>query len=524
MSVFIAGDRFCTPFTMQSILHDCRFSGGISASGQSAGFGGNLFTRDTCRVLRDVIHIPQMQSFVRQMLVTLLQWQGIKHDDTTNESPDALQHQVFRQIIGGIRLNNSVVEQAEYWTSQWGVPMTDSPETGKQFVIYNSSDGPPLYLITLCEYIQYYGRDVLGDTYMHWPTGKVRTVADGAQRCIDFVLRRITNGEEIGHGLYGVPNTNPLQTSPSGVMRDGFDAYVTQGGEPADYGSMVYLENQALVHEALYLASRWLSTRSRRVDVWEAVADTLAERTIDQLWMENDQFFAAGMDKFGIVDMISSCAFELLDSPFFHEIDDGPDYIQALVHRLYSPDFMTPIGCRMTSLVHAKQEGEYAPYQGSSAVWGVTNGLIERGLRRQGLATGVEDIGQRLIGWFNAAHEAYEMTFVDANGKVVFHPEQVLDGRDVSNRSVLYPSEFGQPNQAWSASAALRILTSPYHQSPPSAWRKSLNRTLSDLVRQTPMLDRISIADEQPLLDLRRGKQLKEQRRNQLAQAATCES
>lgn len=523
MSVSIDDDRhFCTPATMLGILHDCRYSGGISASGQSAGFGGNLFTRDTLRVLRDVMHIPQMQSFVRQMLVTLLQWQGVKDDDTTNESPNALQHQVFRQIVGGIRLDDSVVESAEYWTGQWGVPMTATPETGKQFVVYNSSDGPPLYIITLCEYMDKYGSQILNDKYVHWPTGQERTVGEGALRCVEFILQRIRKGEEAGHGLYGVPNTNPLQTSPSGIMRDGFDAYVTRSGRPADYGSMIYVENQALVYEALRVAGVYLSPTLEHQHEWFESADKVKEFTFEDLWLEDEKFFAAGLDKFGVVDMVSSSAFELLDSPFFDEVLYGSDYVRELVLRLYSPEFMTPIGCRMTSTVHAEQEGEYAPYQGSSAVWGVTNGVIERGLRRQGLIRPASDIGNRLVEWFNASREAYEMTFVDRRGIPILKPELVQDYDGlISERGVVCAAEFGQPNQAWSASAALRILTEPYPRViPVEDWQSSINNDVADLAWSVPTLSEFGGSIARPLLDMERGKVLKEQRKQQLAAAA----
>ncbi|RYF27649.1 MAG: hypothetical protein EOO17_05900 [Chloroflexi bacterium] len=117
---------YATEATMSAILHDCRFGGGISASGQSAGFGGNLFTRDTLRVLRDVMGIPGYQSFIREMLGILPQWQGTREDSATNEFPDALSHQVFRSVVGGRYLPSRQVNDMRGYAHEWNIPMTSS--------------------------------------------------------------------------------------------------------------------------------------------------------------------------------------------------------------------------------------------------------------------------------------------------------------------------------------------------------------------------------------------------------------
>lgn len=125
------------------VLHEARYSGGLAASGQRAGFGGNLFTRDTCRVLRDTME--KMPSMTRELLSILPQMQGVELNEATNEFPDAMPHQVFRQISGGRRLPDEQVANVEYWTSKWDVPMQYNETDGKWFAIYNSSDGPLLW-------------------------------------------------------------------------------------------------------------------------------------------------------------------------------------------------------------------------------------------------------------------------------------------------------------------------------------------------------------------------------------------
>lgn len=165
------------------------------------------------------------------MLGVLPQEEGVQHDSSTNEFPDALPHQVFREVVGGRYAPSAQVEAVERWAGIWGVPLRTDPTGARTLVIFNSSDAPLLYLVSLGAFCRLPGgRIVLGDRFIHRPTGEVRTVAEAARRCIVFVARVLSTARDSGLDLYAVPNTNPRQTSPSGVMRDGFDAYYRPGG------------------------------------------------------------------------------------------------------------------------------------------------------------------------------------------------------------------------------------------------------------------------------------------------------
>ena len=510
---------FCTTDQMTAILHDCRYAGGISASGQSAGFAGNLFTRDTCRVLLDLLPFASYGPFIREMLGVLPQRMGVETVPETNEFPDAMPHQFFCQFPGGRKVADEVTESAQHWTGKWGVEMEEHPIFGWQFTIYNSSDGPALYLKVLAKYCRHYGREVLNDVFRHWPTGELRTVGDAASRCINYILARI---EKSPNGLYMVPNTNPKQTSPSGVMRDGFDSYLRADGTPADYSSMAYVENQALVFDALMLADEYLSdTLVESRDLFQ-IAHDLRDRAVELLWMDGRKFFAAAYDKDGPVDMVSSSAFELLDSRFFSSLKDGFDYIRMLVHELYSENFMTRIGCRMTSREHIDLAGEYYPYQGPDAVWGVTNGIIAKGLRRWGLHPLAEDLGiMRLVGGYNHAEAALEMMYIArSSGQPAYDP--AVEGSARDSDSIIYPAEIGQPDQAWSASAALYQLSIDYsgiEWAYGPSWQTRLIRDIMPIVDTFPTAAG-SNWPQQILADLHLGRQLKQERAARLGAAA----
>ena len=511
---------FCTRETMLEQLHACRGPNGLSASDNTGRFGGKLFVRDTKHVVRDVMHLPGLASFCRNMFSAVAQWQGTECNETTNELPNAMPHEVFRQFIGGIGVSHEHIERAETTTKKWGIQLNVHPEYGRYYVTYNSSDAAPLYLIALAEYCQLYGRHVLSDVFKHQLTGSNRTVAQAAHRCVEFLLDGIKTGETAGHGLYAVPNTNPLQTSPSGVMRDGFDAYYHADGKPVNYSLVAYIENQALVYEALHVAADILFMDDLDAARWRGVAEELRRRTVEKLWITDEAFFAAAHDSSGPVAMRSSAAFELLDGPFFVGLPDGPEYVRALVERLYSQEFMTPVGVRMTSRAHRLLEGDYWAYQGVRAVWPVTTNTITNGLRYWGMPQLAYDLGvRRLIGGLNRLGHATELMYVDdVSGRPLFHPEMITT-LSPQYRRVAYPAELGQTTQSWTVSAVLRQLSQQSKTSlGVAAWQTVLDQKVASAARNFPTADHIPHL-HMPI-DLEHGKILKRRRAEQLGYAA----
>ncbi|RYH33080.1 MAG: hypothetical protein EON54_20580 [Alcaligenaceae bacterium] len=336
--------------------------------------------------------------------------------------------------------------------------MTSIAGGGEQLVIYNSSDGPLLYLITLGEYIQTYGdRSILKDRFYHHPSRTTRTVGEAAHRCVQYIERVLSESPD---GLYSVPNTNVLQTSPSGVMRDGSDAYVRSDGTPADYSRVAYIENQGLAHHALQMTAEVLFPDEQEARVRRTLAHNLRDAAIERFWMEDKSFFAAAIDRNGQIDMLSSAVFELLDSPFFEGVKGGGDYVEGLVRKLYDDEsFMTPIGARMISLEQSYLEGDdYYSYQGSGVVWPVTNGIIANGLSRWSLQWLARDLGvRRLVGGIEQSRQAFELTYVHRlSNAPMYKPSNHKVGDDL--KKVIYASDRAQPNQAWTASAGLRQL------------------------------------------------------------------
>lgn len=516
---------YATEGNLSAVLHEARFAGGIAASGQGADFGGNLFTRDACRMMRDTM--DRYPSMTRELLSTLPQMQGTEVNEATNEFPNAMPHQTFRQIVGGRRLPDKQTETAEFWTNKWGVEMRHNETDGKWFTIYNSSDGPPLYLITLAEFSKLpKGKGVLKDEFIHKPTGEKRTVGEAGRRCVDAIMHAITESEHKGSGLYAVPNTNPKQTSPSGIMRDGFDSYYYPEGEfgrAVDFKFLAYIDNQALAYEALLAAADELYPDDEQAPAWRAKAEEIRERTIKAFWMEDAQFFAAAVDLSGQqVGLESSAGAEILNGPLL-KFADGPDYVRAILKWLYSPQVMTPIGPRMISRRFDEYEGEYYSYQGTGAVWPVVNGIIAKGLRNHwDIYLPSYDIGfRRTLGLLNREWEAVEVAFAhrESNQHVYNpHPGEIR----VLGATTIAAAELGQKDQGWTASAALREIWDWKHglrEERHGSWQRAVTEQLMDAVISIRAVDR-DVPVHPYFVDLERGKELKARRAARLGLAA----
>lgn len=475
---------------LSEVMLGCIFPGGMSASILSGDFGAMLFSRDLLRVKRNLMGSRAWRPLLRQMFSVLPQWQGVKNDAATNESPDAFQHQVFRQNVGGIQLPDELVEIVRYWTGKWGVSLHNDPVEGESFAIYNSSDAPALYLIALAEYIELTGSNaILKDRFYHRPTGDIRTVAEAASRCLNFMVRGCLDSEKRGlGGLYAIPNTNPLQTSPTGKLEDGFDSVIrpvwdasgslTAG--PVDYGFAAYIDHQALAVWAFDVAADVLFPSDKRVPEWRKWANHLRAETLRTFWMEDSSFFGVSCDKDGLSRLETVSALEVLNGTFLKGDKDAPDYVRALVRWAYSPEVLTPVGPVMTSRKFQPIWGEYLAYQGPGAVWPVRTDTVVSGFENWGLSLLVREMGGRNLDLLRRSGMSLEATYIDPKTNTPMYDPRP-ESQDIGVADIIvYPSSAFQTGQAWTASSGLQQLWREESDAPPSAqlgtWQHELER------------------------------------------------
>jgi hypothetical protein len=496
-------------------LHECRYSGGLAASGGQAGFGYARFTRDYLQAMDDLMTL--LPSLVREGFSHIPQEQGVKDDPATEEQLDRLPHQVAQGKPSGLVVSPKLVEDWHYWLGKWGVEYDDQ----YGFIVYNASDAAR-YLTVLADYCRIHGGDVLDDQFVHRPTGEIRSVRNAARRVAGWMVRTI---EQSDLGLMEVQTMNPKQTSWSAVMRDGMDSYYhPEGdhGEPVNrYAPVAYIENQGIAVGALLAAAEMFPDDPDR-DKWLELASAIPRRTMEHFWLPEYNYLAPAVDRDEDgrprpVKLLSSAPMELLATPFFDELPNRRELVEAIVAKIFDRGFLTPVGVRMLHLDHAALEGDYYPYQGTGAVWGVTQRVIAHGLRRQGLAPLAHDIGlQRLVSGLNRTGKAVEYWLVEReHGWVNYHPYN--PAVDTEEATVMYAAERPNQPQLWTITGAMaELLSEEAHETAPAgSWEADLCiRYLLAAAEVPPAL--LDPVDHTFLIDVAQGKQMARERADRL--------
>lgn len=460
--------------TPADTLHNMHFPGGLAASGPEEAFASCMFVRDYLTAMEDLITLhPEV---VRAGFSIIPQRQGTKYNDLTEEQPGRLPHQVVKGIVGGRVLPDEAMANYRHWAEVWGVPV----DAHGGFTVYNASDGIR-YLDVLEKYVSLHGSDVLNDKFLHEPTGEIRTVRQAARAILDWEVSTIETSEQSGPGLFEVKATNPRQTSWSGVMRDGLDSYwhpeKPHGKEVNRDEPIAYISNQGLAISAL-LAGAKLFPDDPMASRWRRLAGELQSRTVDQFWLDSEQYWSAAVDRDPIsgslrkVKLIGNEPLELLATDFFQPADlmgglnlaDSQDLRTMTALRVADPGLMTPVGPTMLHAQHAHLEGkDYYPYQGTPSVWPVTVRRIAAGYRKQGLDPIAYDLGfSRLVGGLQNTSSLPEYFLIDKENR---EPNYAVLRRGILSDNVraVGAAELPVRNQTWTITAGLAELEAERH-------------------------------------------------------------
>ena len=511
-------------------LESCFFSGGISASGGLAGegesdFGFALFGRDSLTVYRDTMrHYPQQ---ARAIFSQLAAHQGVEFNSSTEEEPWKLPHQVAKGVWNGVAVPESVMADRAYWAKQWGVDFTE--EAG--FTVYNTVDAQPLYIVALAEYVSMYGSDVLNDMYWHEASKTYRAVGQAAKGVMHWMTRTVHNSTV---GLLEVKTHNPLQTSWSGVMRDGGDSYFHPGQRNGN-GKVVgpkpvnrkdpiaYVEVQGLAASAFELGT-WLFPDDPDVKEWQHLAGDIPKRAFELFRMDHEGTLAAALDRddFGRprqVQLVGTAAMEVMRTRFCASLgSEGIELTRSMTKLLFDWFFMTPAGARMLSLAHLSDENGYCAYQGTGVVWPVTQRAIAEGLRAQGLHRLGYDLGtQRFGGGIIRLKHFPEFIFVNAEGHPHYYPLQPEGGIP---GEVIVASCMPARSQGWTLSAFMaEAHTSSVQLAAPGTWQHELEiQCLAQEHLAPPAL--LDPSDHRHVIDLEAGRVMATTRYEELGATA----
>jgi hypothetical protein len=463
--------------------------GGLKASDAEYGY---LFGRDSLRTAKALA--SNHPNAALEILAVLAGFMGVKTDPATGEFPNAIPHQVYRQVENGLFVPDELGTLIEKWPAGWGIPIETNQHFGRHFVTYNASDVQPLFVIVLARLHRLHPRQqILTRRFTHWATGEPRTLGEAAERVLGHIARMIGISDL---ELYEVPSTNPRQTSPSGVLFDAFDAYMhptPQGPKPINWTRVAYVHNQSLAYEAL-LCGHDLGLRPDGPS-WTDLARSLRRHAISRFELDDGSNVLppAAIDRTPQgqprpVRLQSLAVLELLAGRFLRDLPFAPDLVCQLIKWLYNPEVLTPVGGRCQPLVYAWSEGGYAPYQGTASVWAIMQWIVAEGLLDWELYPLFHDLAiHRMAAGLDRSGSGLEFWPVHREtGLVCYHPDQTNRHRHGLEMAF---AELPQARQSWSLAsgyAALGRLAEGYPNLQRGSWQRRLVREALAVAKSIP--------------------------------------
>lgn len=384
-------------------------------------FKGAVFGRDSLRVAEDLL--AWFPSISRQVIVTLAHHQGREIDRLREEEPGRIHHEYRADFFGYEKVGREQLEIMEHLGAQWGW-LTP----GHELCYYGTVDATPQFARLVCSFASRYGRDLLFQEIRH-RGGQSVTVRESLLLALAWIVRRLKDSPL---GLLEFQRANPRGIRFQ-VMRDGALSYAHADGTLANADAPIAsLEVQGLAYDALTQSAELLGQECpREAEEWRRLAGQIQATVLERFWMEDQRYFAMALDRTpdGTVRplrTLSTVPDELLETGIFDSLPDTDRrrYVEAIVRRIYSEEFLTDAGIRSLARRHGNRFGrDLWEYQGARVVWAVMTNVFARGLRRQGLLALARDIENRTLNAAALSGLYAEFFYVDLEGRVVYDPK-----------------------------------------------------------------------------------------------------
>jgi glycogen debranching enzyme len=294
-----------------------------------------LFGRDS--IISALQLLPFETGVAKSTLLVNAKYQGRKTDDWRDEEPGKILH----ELRLGELANLNLIPQTPY---------------------YGTVDATPLFLILLCEYINWTG-DI----------GLLKQLESN----VDAALKWIDDYADIDKRGF----TSYAMKSDSGIYnqgwKDSFDSISRSDGTLAKKPIAL-----AEVQGYVYMAKRGLAQlfrllgREKDAARLEKEAEALKNRFNRQFWMEDKKYFAEALDADGLCDVITSNPAQCLWTGIIDQ-----KHAKDLVDRLFRDDMFTEWGIRTLST----GERRYNPLgYHNGTVWPHDNSIIAMGLKKYG--------------------------------------------------------------------------------------------------------------------------------------------
>lgn len=358
--------------------------GGIQTS-MGSFYNATVFGRDSSMAGKFLVDLDHGVS--RSIILTLARLQGVKTRAISGEQIGKIHHEWRNfNLWRGTKLERVLLFP---WKYLWG-------GNGHLLLTYFSDDATASYIRLVHKYATHIDPSILDSTVVN-RLGETVTIGQSVERAAEWIRAQV--GPD---NLIRTKRSNPLSL-PFHIYQDSATAYSRLDGSLAKYrGFIGYVENQAFAADALYDACHLLPTSPHMHD-WHDAKDHLDIGLFEGYWREVDNYMAGAIDKKGQNDRHLVTPGWTLNTSSWDElpIHERRAKITKIVTRLFSDEFLTPVGLRSRALSETPILKGVVEYHGSLTVWPMFTFMTIEGLRRHRLYALADQLQARLVNGLN---------------------------------------------------------------------------------------------------------------------------
>lgn len=410
-----------------------------------------IFGRDSLEVAEDLLEVRP--DLAREVILLSAHLQGHDRHEQSEEEPGKIHHE-YRALSFNDRHISDVAREVFYRLAPgWG----GACDT---LCYYGTVDATPLFVRLVGRYVEVYGDQILDEVIID-RFGRELSLRSHTSRAVQWIAQRV---ESSPWKLLEFKRLND-RGLPYQAWKDSETGYLHLDGVAAwADGGIASIEVQGYVYDALKVAHVLkLGVDESENSYYRALAEVVQQQTCGLMWMEDEKYFAMGLDRSPDdpaatrqIRTLTSNAAALLDSELLLDLDEPTRarYTQPIVSTIMGAQFLTDAGVRLRSVSHPDATAQ-ADYHGNRITWPKETYDIAKGLRRHGYVLEADQLEERIVSSSIKAAELYEFYLVNIDGEVKYHyHDQYPDEPHIHEFGGAY---WPEPGQAWTISALLGI-------------------------------------------------------------------
>lgn len=363
-------------------------------------YNHTIFARDLASAARFVGFFEH--DTARAIMRTLVALQGTRSVRRTQEETGRIHHE-YRDFS---KWEANFVDKlaVRLISTIWGA------KRGK-LLTYFSSDTSASFIRAVYRYAQSIDNSLL-DSSVRTKEGEEITIQQSVEAAARWIMAQVDSEGRfiVGHS----PHSLPYQT-----LQDSVTAYSWSDGRPVNYKlAHSFVEAQSFNASALENISHLLAGRSEQVNAYKETAHHMRRTLLRDYWDSDKHFFTSVLSqRDGVLkplDVPNISSGWVLNASWWSEVpvEEKRERIQSVVNRLFSDEFLTPVGMRTRSKYLPEPLGSVVDYHGSQTVWPMFNFMVIEGLVRHRLYKLAEELENRLINGVNCMGQFPEFLIV----------------------------------------------------------------------------------------------------------------